>query len=428
MSKAATGPTGARPGTTYLSRPVQTDARKQAPDPGEIIDPRPKPRQATKSILASGLSREDLAKLTSRGFRIESQIGGSIAPQVVRLRVPGGVSLAQAKQTVRLVDARASADFDHFYYPDESTVPCTGADCTSTSLIGWAKPDADQCGPIPLIGLIDTGINVEHDVLKGQAIEVLAGSASHAAASLQDHGTAVAAILVGRPESQTPGLLPGAKIIAVDAFYRDSGAADRTDVMSLVAAMEKLADRNVRVMNLSLSGPPNAVLQKAIEAVQAKGIVIIAAAGNNGPGAEPSYPAAYPGVIAVTAVDQQFNVYRRATRGVYVDLAAPGVGVWTASAKGGGALRTGTSFAVPFVSAAASMLIASDPDLDSKAVQSRLEESTRDLGEPGRDPTFGFGLIQTSGLCARPEESPPLETASEQRAASSLRGQATGEP
>jgi hypothetical protein len=80
---------------------------------------------------------------------------------------------------------------------------------------------------------------VEHDVLKGQAIEVLAGSASHAAASLQDHGTAVAAILVGRPESQTPGLLPGAKIIAVDAFYRDSGAADRTDVMSLVAAMEK---------------------------------------------------------------------------------------------------------------------------------------------------------------------------------------------
>jgi subtilisin family serine protease len=265
----------------------------------------------------------------------------------------------------------------------------------------------DQCGPTPLIGLIDTGINVEHDALKGQAIEILARSAGHAAASLQDHGTAIAALLVGRPESQTPGLLPGAQIIAVDAFYRDSGAADRTDVMSLVAAMEKLADRNVRVMNLSLSGPPNAVLQKAVEA----GIVIIAAAGNNGPGAEPSYPAAYPGVIAVTAVDQQFNVYRRATHGVYVDLAAPGVGVWTASAKGGGALRTGTSFAVPFASAAASLLIASDPDLDSKAVQSRLEERTRDLGEPGRDPTFGFGLIQTSGLCARPAESSSLETA-----------------
>ena len=87
----------------------------------------------------------------------------------------------------------------------------------------------------------------------------------------------------------------------------------------------------------------------------------VAAAGNNGPGAEPSYPAAYPGVIAVTAVDQNLNVYRRATQGAYVDLAAPGVNIWTASLKGSGALKTGTSDAVPFVSAATSLLLASNP-------------------------------------------------------------------
>jgi phosphoheptose isomerase len=365
-------------------------------------------------------------KLTARGFRIESQTRGSIAPQVLRLRVPGGVSVAQARQTVHQVDARASADFDHFYYPDGSMIPCTGPDCMATSLIGWAASDASHCGPIPVIGLIDTGINLEHEALKGQKIEVLAGSASQANASLQDHGTAVAALLVGRPESQTPGLLPGAKLIAVDAFYRDSGSADRTDVMSLVAAMEKLADRGVRVMNLSLSGPPNAVLQKAIEAAQAKGIVIVAAAGNNGPGAEPSYPAAYPGVIAVTAVDQQYRVYRRATHGTYVDLAAPGVGVWTASAKGGGALKTGTSFAVPFASAAAGLLIASHPELDARAVEARLEESTQDLGEPGRDPMFGFGLIQMAGLCARPSAPQLMTTAQEKPVASSVLGETSG--
>jgi subtilisin family serine protease len=234
-----------------------------------------------------------------------------------------------------------------------------------------------------------------------------------AIASLPDHGTAVAALLVGRRDSPTPGLVPDARLFAVDAFYRDGGTADRTDVTSLVTAIEALAERGVRVINMSLSGPANEVLQKAIAAAQAKGIVIVAAAGNNGAGAEPSYPAAYPGVVAVTAVDHDLNVYQRATRGPYVDLAAPGVNVWTASSQGSGALKTGTSYAVPFVSAAAGVLLASRPDLDTKAVQARLEEATLDLGQPGRDPTFGFGLIQMAGLCADPTDPPAITTAHE---------------
>jgi subtilisin family serine protease len=188
--------------------------------------------------------------------------------------------------------------------------------------------------------------------------------------------------------------------------------------MSLVFAIEALAERGVRVMNLSLSGPANTVLENAIEAAQAKGVVIIAAAGNNGAGAEPSYPAAYPEVIAVTAVDQDLNVYRRATQGGYVDLAAPGVKVWTASSQGSGVIRTGTSYAVPFVSAAAGLLLASNPELDPKVVQSRLEAHTRDLGKPGWDPTYGFGLIQVAGLCAQPAEPAPATAVNQQPIAS----------
>ena len=332
----------------------------------EAVDTRPKPRQAENFIVASGLSRDDLARLTAQGFQIEAQTPGRMAAQIVRLRVPQGASLTQARQAVQLVDARATTDFDHFYYLDEGLGTCTGAECLATALVSWSASRATQCGPTPLIGLIDTGINLDHDALKGQAIEVVARPASHADASLPEHGTAIAALLVGRPGSPTPGLLPEAKLIAVDAFYRDGGTADRTDVMSLVSAIEALAERGVRVINLSLSGPPNAVLQNAIEAAQAEGIVIIAAAGNNGAGAEPAYPAAYPGVIAVTAVDQDLNVYRRATQGAYIDLAGPGVNVWTASAQGSGALRTGTSYAVPFVSAAAGLLLASNPQLAPK--------------------------------------------------------------
>jgi subtilisin family serine protease len=214
----------------------------------------------------------------------------------------------------------------------------------------------------------------------------------------------------------------------VDAFYRDGGTADRTDVTSLVAAIEGLAERGVRVINMSLSGPANEVLEKAIAAAQAKGIVIVAAAGNNGAGAEPSYPAAYPGVVAVTAVDHELNVYRRATQGPYVDLSAPGVNVWTASAQGSGRLRTGTSYAAPFVSAAAGMLLASNPTLDAKALQTRLEAYTRDLGKPGWDPTFGFGLIQMAGLCERPADAPAIATVSDQPTALPGTGQTVDIP
>ena len=405
---------------TTSPAPPQTGSLTTTNDPTDVadaVDPRPKPRQSTSFILASGLSRDDLTKLTAQGFHVETRTQGRITPQVVRLRIPQGASLTQARQKVRLVDAQASADFDHYYYLDEGAGTCTGPECSAIALVNWSMSDASRCGPKPLIGMIDTGINLEHEALKDQAIEVLPPPASHADASLQDHGTAIAALLVGRRGSQTPGLLPEAKIVAVDAFYRDGGTADRTDVMSLVAAVEALSERGVQVMNLSLSGPPTEVLQKAIEAAQAKGIVIVAAVGNNGPGAEPSYPAAYPGVIAVTAVDQQLNVYRRATQGPYIDVAAPGVNIWTASSKGSGALKSGTSYAVPFVSAATSLLLAANPTLDPKVVQSRLEARTRDLGKPGWDTTYGFGLIQVTGLCPQHTEPAPVTAAYERPAA-----------
>ncbi|MBM6596389.1 S8 family serine peptidase [Microvirga pudoricolor] len=307
-------------------------------------------------------------------------------------------------------------DLDQYYYLDDHQAACKGIECQPpssvewNSLVKWSGPNASSCGTVPLIGMIDTGIAVGHDALKDQSIEALAQPSPRSLASLKDHGTAVAALLVGKQGSETPGLLPHARLLAVDAFYRDGNTADRTDVTSLVSAIETLAERGVRVINMSLSGPANEVLQKAIAAAQAKGIVIVAAAGNNGPGAEPSYPAAYPGVVAVTAVDHDLKVYRRATQGSYIDLSAPGVNVWTASAEGTGRSRTGTSYATPYVSAAAGMLFASHPTLDAKGLQARLEDFARDLGKPGRDPTFGFGLVQMAGLCQEPGVAPAIAT------------------
>jgi subtilisin family serine protease len=176
--------------------------------------------------------------------------------------------------------------------------------------------------------------------------------------------------------------------------------------VSLVSALEALADRGVKVVNLSLSGPPNKVLEAAIVAARAQGIVLVAAVGNNGAGAEPSYPAAYSGVIGVTAVDRQLNVYRRATRGPYVAVAAPGVEIRMAQSKGGSAVRSGTSYAVPFVSAAMAMMLANGAEIDVEELEHHLQDTTQDLGVPGKDTTFGYGLVQMTNLCSAPNATP----------------------
>lgn len=311
-----------------------------------------------------------------------------------------------------MVDAAAVTDLDHYYYTDEGPSLCNSQACEMASLVEWNFKIANRCAAVPEIGLIDTAVDLKHAALKGQTIDLVEIPRNGLPASRPDHGTAIAALLAGRGDSETPGLLPSAKIVAVDAFSFDGTNNDRTDVVSLVQALEALVERRVRIINMSLSGPPNSVLLQAIKAAQAKGILIIAAAGNSGPGAEPSYPAAYDGVIAVTAVDKQRKVYSRATRGPYVDLAAPGVGIRTVSTTGTTVLRSGTSYAVPYITAAAALAQAYDPNVDAMELRARLEQSTQDLGEPGRDTTYGHGLIQMSHLCPLPQNEQPVAQSS----------------
>jgi len=365
----------------------------------------PKPARAERSIIAAELSPLGLNRLKAQGFHADLQTRGTLA-SVTRLVPPRGMSLNEARRRVLVTDAGATADFDHFYYTDEGQA-CTGPGCEAVSLVGWNMPP-QQCGPVPTIGLIDTGIDRNHEALQGQSIDVLPMSQSRGAPSQREHGTAVAALLVGRSGSSAPGLLPQADLVAVDAFYRDGGTADRTDVTTLVAALEALSERNVQIVNLSLSGPPNEVLKRAIASAQEKGMIIVAAAGNNGPGAAPSYPAAYPGVIAVTAVDRKLAIYSRATQGEYIDLAAPGVDLWVAVPGGGGTAKSGTSYAVPFISAAAAILSASDASPDAASVRRTLEGRTLDLGKPGRDKTFGYGLLQAADLCRPSQDETPV--------------------
>ncbi|WP_262029003.1 S8 family serine peptidase [Microvirga sp. Mcv34] len=398
-ARAAAKSMNARPAS-----PVQSAARRVPV--ASASQSLAKPARAKNSLVAVGLTSSSLARLSAQGFRTEKQTSGSLA-SVVQLIPPRGMSLSQAERKIRMVDGNATVDLDHYYYTDEGPANCTGPSCEAISLVGWSASASEQCSPTPTIGVIDTGINPDHDALKGQSIEILPSLDLRGSPSQRDHGTAIAALLVGRNDSPTPGLLPNERLVAVDAFYRDSGTADRTDVVTLVRALEALAERDIRIVNMSLSGPSNEVLKRAIASAQAKGMIILAAAGNNGAGAEPSYPAAYPGVIAVTAIDKKLTIYSRATQGEYIDIAAPGVDLWVASSDGS-TVKSGTSYAVPFVTAAAAILSASSISPNATDLRATLESSTLDLGTPGRDKTYGYGLLQAANLCAPSGKETPV--------------------
>ena len=205
-------------------------------------------------------------------------------------------------------------------------------------------------------------------------------------------------MLLGRLDSRVPGLLPYAELIAVEAFHR-GGSGDQADAFSLANAIDLLLDQGVSVINLSFSGPENAVLRQITEEAVARSVALVAAAGNGGAGAPPVYPAAWPHVLAVTAVDSQKRIYRQANQGPYISLAAPGVGVWTAASISGGRLKSGTSFAVPFVTAALAVQRLREPDTPLDLSIGQMVDCAQDLGEAGYDPVFGNGLVSAPGYC-----------------------------
>ena len=357
-------------------------------------------RFARSELVARGLTDSDIARLLAEGYEVLNQATlGSSRETIHRLRIPARLTLQQARSDVANAAAQASVDLNHYYRPNEGA-GCTAKQCLARQMIGWAPAgtEARSCSSGIRIGMIDTAINADHAALAGSHIDVTRLADDKLPASSEQHGTAVAVLLVGDAQGRSPGLLPGAELIAVDTFHRRGGKADISDVYSLVKALDYLESRNVSIINMSLAGPANVVLEETIKRVSAADIMLVAAAGNDGPKAKPVYPAAYDEVIAVTAVDRQKRPYRRAVRGPHIDLAAPGVDVWIAASRQGSRPRTGTSFAAPFVTAALALARKHDPKAQDSALL-RMTERAEDLGAPGRDDIFGWGLLNPADLC-----------------------------
>jgi subtilisin family serine protease len=265
--------------------------------------------------------------------------------------------------------------------------------------LGWKKVP-ERCGANLNIGVIDTSIDTTHPALLGTNIRFKSFHRRGRKPSAPRHGTAFAAMLIGNASIKGwGGLVPGARLFAANVFDVTKSGRMVSSLEAFMKAMDWMITEGVQVVNLSIAGSSSPMMKAAVTKALNNNVVLVAAADNFGTLARPAYPAAYANVLAVTAIDAKLRSYSRANRGAYIDFAMPGVAAWTA-VPGGGAYQSGTSFAVPFITALAGLELASAAKFPSLAILTRrLLANSRDLGPRGRDNTFGWGFVEAGPNC-----------------------------
>jgi serine protease len=257
-----------------------------------------------------------------------------------------------------------------------------------------------------VVAVVDTGVDASHPDLAGQVLtgydeisQVEGGNTDP-----NGHGTHVAGTIAAATGNGVgiSSIAPDVKILPVRVLRADGGGYTSDAANGIVYA----ADHGADVINMSLgSDEDDAMVSSAIAYARSRGVVIVAAAGNERQKGNPtSYPAADPGVIAVAATDSADLVAGYSNSGGYVDVSAPGSSIlstYPAALNGSGyAIMSGTSMASPHVAAVAALLRSADPSLSPDQVESALETSATDLGPAGRDDDYGYGRIDAAAALA----------------------------
>ena len=335
-------------------------------------------------LLAQPSSAAARDVLLAAGFQPlrEDALDGLDDEALLVLKAPPGVSLADALARARALDPAGAYDFHHVYSGSGSVGAVTSGAAASAPV---ARPAPAVDGPLQ-VGLIDSGVDASHPAFRHASVRRHGCSdGDHPA----PHGTAVASLMVGE-DARFESALPHAVLVAGDVYC---DAPTGGSVEAIARELAWMARQRVAVVNISLVGPPNQILQRLVERAIAQGVLIVAAVGNDGPAAPPLYPASWPGVVGVGAVDGRLRLLAEGARGPQVMFVAPGADM-AAAASGTRAFAPvrGTSFAAPFVAGLlAANYQAASPE-GARAALARLAGSARDLPQAPRD-GIGRGLV-----------------------------------
>lgn len=332
---------------------VELDARGEPARRGELLllDASP---AVLAAVRAAGFAVAGTEEMDSLGFT------------VARVALPRGVSLAEGEARLRRIAPGTEVAADNLHFHSGGTL---------LPLLQGSSPAAAAPAIATPVGIVDGAPGA------GQTVAAMRGFAKGAPVA-SHHGSAIASLLAGA----------GARNVRVADIYGSDPAGG--NALALVRALDWLTGGGARVISISLSGPNNAAVGKAIAAVQQDGVVVVAAVGNDGPAAPPAYPASYPGVLGVTGVDGRGRALLEAGRALHLDYAAPGADILARNKSGKWREVRGTSYAVPLVAARAAAAL--DRGGSWRAA---LDREAEDLGPRGPDDRYGRGVLCRA--CAR---------------------------
>jgi Subtilase family len=320
--------------------------------------------------------------------RVESQSFSLIGSTLALFRLNGGRTLQAASRQLAGDRSVRSVQPNFRYALQDQDAPLSEGDPAQYALAKLRLPLAHTLahGANVTVAIIDSGVDLSHGEFSGAAI--VSFDALSSKEGPHAHGTGVAGAIVSH--ARLMGSAPAARIVAIRAFSAAAKGAQSTSYIVL-KALDHAAAQGAQIVNMSFAGPKDALIARALAALGARGVVLVAAAGNAGPKSPPLYPAADANVIAVSATDAQDRLLAASNRGNYIALSAPGADIFLPAPDGQYQITSGTSFSAAYVSGLAALMLERNPALKSAEVRAILTKTARDLGPPGPDDQFGAG-------------------------------------
>jgi outer membrane biosynthesis protein TonB len=369
--------------------PAPSAAAEPTPAPSAAAEPTPAP-----SVVAEPTPAPSVVAEPSPGPSVVAE--PSPAPSVVAEPTPAPSAVAEPAPAPSAAAEPAPAA--------PAAVEPTAAPAPAPPQYSLAKLRVDAIvEPAPAapvrVAVIDTAVDDAHPDLNG-AIEERFDAIGGAAPRTLDHGTAIAGAIAAR--GRLKGVDPNVRILSARAFDSE-GASVIAETVWLLKAIDWATRERASVLNMSFAGPPDPALHAILGAALAKGVTLVAAAGNAGPRSPPLYPGADEAALAVTATDADDKLYRGANIGRYIAVAAPGVDVLLPAPQGAYALQTGTSVSAALVSGVVALLLERRPGASPSEVRKWLTQTAEPLGKGGRSDEFGAGLVDAERATAAAE-------------------------
>jgi minor extracellular protease Epr len=256
------------------------------------------------------------------------------------------------------------------------------------------------------VAVVDTGIAPHEDLTVAGGVSMVSYTSAYA--DDDGHGTHVAGIIGARNNSLgVVGVAPDANLYAVKVLGSD-GSGYLSDV---IAGIDWAITNHMDIVNLSLgSSTDSSTLHQEVDKAYNSGVLVVAAAGNDGGTNTVEYPGKYSSAIAVSAVDSNNKIASFSSTGSEVEVAAPGVNILSTYLNNTYAYMSGTSMATPMVTGQLALLKQANSTASAATLRSMLDQDVLDLGAAGKDPLYGYGLVQAGSIASQPVTTQPAPT------------------